>query len=159
MLWESKWIVYRKATARKAEQALDYLGRYTHRVAIADYRLLTLDRGMVTFLWRDRADKNTVKRLTLPVEQFIGRFLLHVLPHGLAKVRAFGWLAGRCKTATLAAIRATIRAKPPAYTPDDETPAARIFRLTGIDVRVCPCCKKGQLVYSNFLPPARDGPE
>jgi len=157
-LWQTPWIVYPKATARNAEQALDYLARYTHRVAISDHRLLKLENCRVTFAWRDRADQNQLKSLTLPTEQFIGRFLLHILPHGFAKVRAFGWLAGRTKTATLTAIRASLGAQPPAPPPTDETPVERILRLTGLDVTICPFCKTGHLVHVKPLHPTRDGP-
>jgi hypothetical protein len=157
-LWQTPWIVYPKATARNAEQALDYLARYTHRVAISDHRLLKLERGQVTFAWRDRSDQNQLKSLVLPEEQFIGRFLLHILPHGFAKVRAFGWLAGRTKTATLSAIRAALGAQVPASPQTDETPVERILRLTGVDVTICPFCKTGHLVHVKPLPPARDGP-
>ena len=113
-LWRSKWIVYPKATARNPEQALDYLGRYTHRVAISDHRILAVKDGHVSFSWRDRADGNSEKTTTIPCVDFIGRFLLHVLPKGFQKVRAYGWLAQRHKTATLAAIRAA-RAEPCAH--------------------------------------------
>lgn len=174
-LWQSKWIVYPKATAKNPEQALDYLGRYTHRVAISDHRILRIGSGPlcasapprenspsvgsshVTFAWRDRADANREKTLTIPAADFIGRFLLHVLPRGFQKVRAFGWLAHRHKTATLAAIRAHLGA-PPAAAPAGETPAARILRLTGVDVTLCPVCKAGHLSYVGELPRARDGP-
>ena len=91
----SKWIVYPKATARNPEQALDYLGRYTHRVAISDHRILAVKDDQVTFSWRDRADGNSEKTMTIPCVDFIGRFLLHVLPKGFQKVRAYGWLAQR----------------------------------------------------------------
>jgi hypothetical protein len=157
-LWQTPWVVYPKATARNPEQALDYLARYTHRVAISNHRLLTLAQGHVTFSWRDRSDQNRLKSLVLPADQFIGRFLLHILPHGFAKVRAFGWLAGRTKTATLAAIRTALGAQPPSSPPTDETSAQRILRLTGLDVTACPFCKTGHLVFILSLPPVRDGP-
>ena len=156
-LWQTKWIVYPKATARNPDQALDYLGRYTHRVAISDHRLLAVGHGEVTFAWRDRADGNTKKEMTLPCADFIGRFLLHVLPRGFQKVRAYGWLAPRHKTAALAAIRASLNAVAPPATPPDETPAECILRLTGVDVTRCPHCQ-GHLVYIAQLPPARAGP-
>ena len=157
-LWATPWVVYPKATARRPERALDYLGRYTHRVALGDHRLRALDQDTVTFDWRDRADGNTLKQLTLSTQDFIGRFLLHVLPHGFAKVRAFGWLAGRHKTATLAAIRAALKAPAPEPPPVAEKTAARILRLTGVDVTLCPRCKAGHLMAVAQLPPARAGP-
>jgi len=158
-LWATSWVVYPKATARRTEHALDYLGRYTHRVAIGDHRLRELQDGAVTFDWRDRADGNRLKQLTLPAEDFIGRFLLHILPHGFAKVRAYGWLAGRHKTATLKAIRAALHAVAPAPPPVGENTASRILRLTGVDVTRCPSCQVGRLIFVAQLPPARDGPQ
>jgi hypothetical protein len=156
-LWQSKWIVYPKATARNPEQALDYLGRYTHRVAISDHRILNVQDGQVTFAWRDRADDNRPKTLTIPVVDFIGRFLLHVLPRGFQKVRAYGWLSPRHKTPVLVTIRQQLNVVPPAA-PAIETPCERILRLTGVDVTKCPHCKQGHLDYIGQLPPARAGP-
>ena len=138
-------------------QALDYLGRYTHRVAISDHRILDVQNGQVTFTWRDRANGNTEKTLTIPAADFIGRFLLHVLPRGFQKVRAYGWLAQRHKTATLAAIRAYLGVQPPP-SPKDETAPERILRLTGVDVTRCPICAAGHLFYVGELPRSRDGP-
>ena len=158
-LWQSKWIVYPKATAKNPEQALDYLGRYTHRVAISDHRILSVQNNEVTFLWRDRSDDNKSKPLTIPVVDFIGRFLLHVLPRGFQKVRAYGWLSPRRKKTVLAAIRQQLVTAPPPAAPDQETPIERILRLTGIDVTKCPHCKQGHLDYIGQLPPARAGPQ
>jgi hypothetical protein len=157
-LWSTTWIVYPKATVGNPEHTVDYLGRYTHRVAISDHRLRELKDAAVTFDWRDRADGNKVKQLTLPVQDFICRFMLHILPHGFAKIRAYGWLSGRKKTATLAAIRAALKIQPPPAEPMDESTAERIARLTGVDVTLCPLCKNGQLIYLGRIHPARAGP-
>ena len=164
-LWQSDWIVYPKATARRPERALDYLGRYTHRVAISDHRIRAIRDGpstgagqaTVTFAWRDRADGNTEKEMTLPCADFIARFLRHVLPSGFQKVRAYGWLAPRRKAAALAAIRKALGAVPPSP-PPHETAPERILRLTGVDVTLCPVCKIGRLSCVGTLPPARAGP-
>ena len=157
-LWKTPWIVYPKATARKPEHSLDYLGRYTHRVAIGDHRLRALEGDALTFDWRDRTDGNKVKQMTLPVQEFVARFMLHILPHGFAKVRSYGWLAGRRKTATLAAIRTVLKAEVPVSPPTDESTVERIERLTGVDVMLCPLCKTGRLAYACRLPPSRAGP-
>ena len=157
-LWAVPWIVYPKATVSTTEHTLDYLSRYTHRVAISDHRLRALENGSVTFDWRDRADGNTVKQLTLPVEDFISRFLLHILPHGFSKVRSFGWLGGPKKAAVLAAIRQVLKAKTPPPPPEQETTQERILRLTGVDIKRCPHCGDGRLVPAGKLPPARAGP-
>ena len=168
-LWKCPWIVYPKATVAGAEHALDYLARYTHRVAISDHRILSLQDGQVTFAWRDRsspggyapagrADQNQLKTMTLPAEQFMARFLLHILPGRFAKIRYFGWLGARNKRKALTAIRAVLDADPPEVPPPDTTPAGRILRLTGIDVTRCPICKTGHLTCMTPLPRVRDGP-
>jgi hypothetical protein len=157
-LWDTTWIVYPKAASGNPEQTLDYLGRYTRRVAISDHRILAVKDGNVTFAWRDRADGNSEKTMTIPCADFIGRFLLHVLPKGFQKVRAYGWLAQRHKKATLAAIREALGAAAPAPLPEGETAPERILRLTGVDVTLCPVCKAGRLSCVGQLPRARDGP-
>jgi len=157
-LRQSKWVVYPKATAKNPEQALDYLGRYTHRVAISDHRILAVRNSEVTFAWRDRSDGNLSKTLTIPAADFINRFLLHVLPRGFQKVRAYGWLAPRNKKTALAAIRTSLGAPTPPATSDHETPVERILRMTGVDVTRCPVCSTGHLTCVGELPRARDGP-
>jgi len=104
----------------------------------------------------DRADGNSEKPMTIPCADFIGRFLLHVLPRGFQKVRAYGWLAQRHKTAALAAIRAALGAQPPP--PEDETAPERILRLTGVDVTRCPICGAGHLTCVGEIHRARAGP-
>jgi hypothetical protein len=98
-LYNKQWVVYPK------QHVLDYLGRYTHRVAISNNRILSVGEGRVTFSYRDRNDGNQVKPMTLDVDEFIRRFLLHVLPVGLMRIRAFGFLANRSKKHDLARCR------------------------------------------------------
>jgi hypothetical protein len=154
----TKWVVYPKATSGTPEQTLDYLGRYTHRVAVCDHRILDIRNGDVTFAWRDRADGNTQKAMTLTCGEFIGRFLLHVLPKGFQKVRAYGWLSPKDKALSLAEIRGALGAEPPPPPPQGESAPEQIMRLTGVDVVACPVCKAGLLVQAGLLPRARDGP-
>ena len=157
-LWEVNWVVYPKATSGTPEQTLDYLGRYTHRVAICDHRILDVKDGNVTFAWRDRADGNAQKTMPLTCGEFIGRFLLHILPKGFQKVRAYGWLSPKDKVLLLAAIRGALGAVPPPPPLAGESAPAQILRLTGVDVAACPICKAGHLVQVGLLPRARDGP-
>jgi len=157
-LWNVKWVVYPKATSGTPEQTLDYLGRYTYRVAVSDHRILDIRDGEVTVAWRDRADGNAQKTMPLTCGEFIGRFLLHVLPKGFQKVRAYGWLSPKTKALSLAAIRGALGAEPPASPPEGETAPEQILRLTGVDVTLCPACKAGRLVCAGLLPRARDGP-
>ena len=148
------WVVWPKRTAAGPEQALDYLGRYTHRVALADHRLLRFEAGQVTFAWRDRAHGNRRQTQQLPAAEFIQRFLYHVLPPGFQKVRYYGWLCPQKKTRVLPAIRGALgAAAPPPAAPVQETKAERILRLTGVDVRRCPQCGASALVYVGPLAP------
>jgi Putative transposase/Transposase zinc-binding domain len=99
-LHRKKWVVYLKHPFGGPEHVLKYLGRYTHRVAISNHRLVSFTDCQVTFRWRDSADHNKQKLLTLPVDEFLRRFLLHLLPEGFVRIRNFGFLANR-KRATL----------------------------------------------------------
>jgi hypothetical protein len=99
-LYRKDWIVYLKPPFGGPQFVLHYLGRYTHRVAISNHRLVSLADGQVTFRWRDSADHNKQKLLPLSVDEFLRRFLLHVLPQGFVRIRNFGFLANR-KRATL----------------------------------------------------------
>ena len=94
-LYIPRWVVYCKPAFGGPEQVLRYLGAYTHRVAISNRRFVALKDGKVTFRWRDSAHKNKKRLLTLPVDEFLRRFLLHVLPRGFVRIRHFGFLAGR----------------------------------------------------------------
>ena len=94
-LYRDNWVVHCKRPFGGPEQVLKYLGRYTHRVAISNHRLVSFENEVVTFTWRDRAHGNVEKKLSLPAEEFLRRFLLHVLPKGFVRIRNFGFLASR----------------------------------------------------------------
>ena len=100
-LFRTKWVVYSKRPFGGAQHALRYLGQYTHRVAISNHRLVSLADGIVTFRWRDSAHKNKKRLMALPVDEFLRRFLLHVLPPGFVRIRHFGFLAHRCRGTAL----------------------------------------------------------
>jgi hypothetical protein len=100
LLFRSPWVVYAKRPFGGAQHALRYLGQYTHRVAISNHRLVALADGMVTFRWRDSAHHNKRRLMTLPVNEFLRRFLLHVLPPGFVRIRYFGWMAHRRRGAS-----------------------------------------------------------
>ena len=99
-LFRQDWVVYLKRPFGGPEYVLHYLGRYTHRVAISNHRLVSLTDGQVTFRWRDSAHHNEQKLLSLSLDEFLCRFLLHILPKGFVRIRNFGFLANR-KRATL----------------------------------------------------------
>jgi hypothetical protein len=148
----NNWVGKLQPTAAGPEQAIEYLARYVHRVAIGDHRLLALEDGRVRFSYRDRRDGDRQKVKEIPAADFIQRFLYHILPDHFVKIRYYGWLAPTRKQETLAAIRAVLGATAPEPLPE-ETPAERILRLTGVDVRRCPHCDAPSLVYVGRLEP------
>ena len=148
-----EWVVYAKPPFAGPAQVLEYLGRYTHRVAISNERLVSVADGQVRFRWRDYAHGNRVKIMTLPAEEFLRRFLLHVLPGGFVRIRHFGFLANRGRADKLAVCRTLLAVPPPAGPPAPETVAALVHRLTGVDLTQCPVCHTGQLhVVALFRP-------
>jgi hypothetical protein len=104
-LSKSEWVVYAKPPFAGPEKVLDYVGRYTHRVAISNNRLLDIEAGQVSFRYKDYRDRSQQKTMTLSAEEFIRRFLLHVLPHGFHRIRYFGFLGNRYRREKLAQCR------------------------------------------------------
>jgi hypothetical protein len=146
------WVVYAKPPFGGPEQVLAYLGRYTHRIAIGNERLLDSENGSVRFRYRDYAHGNKTKVMRLPVEEFIRRFLLHVLPKGFMRIRHYGLLANRHRTEHLAACRTALDAPTPAPR-EVETVEAFLTRVLGTDVNRCPHCGQGRLHPIRALPP------
>jgi hypothetical protein len=149
------WVVYSKAPMAGPEQVLRYLGRYTHRVAIGDERILDVSDGHVTFAWRDRRHENRRERQRLPVAEFVRRFLLHVLPHSFVRIRHYGLLANAFKRVRLATARALLGAPAqPQPTPASEPEGWRelYMRITGRDPLACPVCRMGTLRFVALIP-------
>lgn len=143
-LFKQNWVVYAKAPFGSAEQVVSYLGRYTHRVAISNNRLVALQDGHVSFQWRDSRRGNKLDVMILKAEEFIRRFLLHVLPKGFMRIRHYGVLGNRCRKGQLSACRALLgQPEPPPRPP--ESVAELMHRLKGIDIDRCPHCQKGRL--------------
>jgi len=138
------WIVYAKRPFAGPEQVLDYLGRYTHRVALSNDRLVDHRDGCVRFRWKDYADHDRIKVLTLDADEFLRRFLLHVVPRGFMRIRHFGLLANRTRRATLTRCRDLLGQPPPADAPP-ESAAVLLLRLTGVDLARCPVCGEGRM--------------
>lgn len=133
------WCVYCKQPFSGTSGVFSYLGRYTHRVAISNNRIQEVTDTHTTFTWRDYADKNTTKAMTVENSEFIRRFLLHILPHGFTRIRHYGLYAPRNKATKLAACKKALGT--PA-TPEQprETTHDVLFRMLGRDVRLCPHC-------------------
>lgn len=168
-LYAAEWVVYCKAPFGGPEQVFAYLGRYTHRVAISNHRIRAFDDGRVTFAYRDYADGNSRKEMTVPAVEFLRRYLLHVLPRGFVRLRHYGLHASSNVGTKLARARALLAgaeqpvdaagavdvphapasaptAAAPVRAPAKEAWWETILRHTGVDVRACPQCKTGRLV-------------
>jgi len=139
-LYKIDWIVYCKHPFGNAQNVLDYLGRYTHRVAISNNRIVNCSDGKVVFTYRDYSDDNKQKVMTLSADEFIRRFLMHVLPGGFRKIRHFGLFASRNKGKIIKLCRRLTNTK---FTPRKETPEQRLERVFGKDYNLCPHCNIG----------------
>ena len=148
-----EWVVYAKRPFAGPQQVLEYVGRYTHRVAISNNRLLAMDAGQVTFRYTDYRDDHQRKTMTLTAGEFIRRFLLHVLPPRFHRMRYYGFLGNRHRTEKLARCRQLLGM---AATPSDTTPPPPDYRdqyeaLTGVSLRTCPLCHAGHMLVIETL--------
>jgi hypothetical protein len=135
------WVVYAKRPFGGPEQVLAYLGHYTHRVAIANSRLIAFANAQVSFRWRDYRHHHKTKVMTLAAHEFIRRFLLHTLPDGFHRIRHYGFLANGHRAAKLALIRQYLAASSPDATPQQPPDyRERYTQLTGHDLDLCPSC-------------------
>jgi hypothetical protein len=161
-LRQTEWVVYAKPPFGGPEQVLNYLGRYTHRVAISNNRLLAIDNGKITFHWRDYRHDRRQKIMTLEADEFIRRFLLHVLPDGFQRIRHYGFLSPRSRQAKLALCRQLLGAALTlaAVAPRQDKPDYRDLyeKLTGKSLRDCPICHRGQMVVIVVLPASDRAP-
>lgn len=162
-LRETEWVVYAKRPFGGPEQVLKYLARYTHRVAISNHRLVSMDDETVSFRWKDYADANTPKVMRVDGVEFVRRFLQHVLPSGFVRIRHFGFLANRCRDEKLARCRALLGAPLPVPTVElpDEPPIETIITERAVDgdagvvlgsPRCCPICRVGRMIVVETIP-------
>jgi hypothetical protein len=142
-LYKKKWIIDVRDPVKRPEHVLEYLARYTHRVAIANSRILALKDGMVTFNIKNRK-KNRTEQITITAVQFIRRFLLHSLPKRFVRIRHYGFLANRNRSANLSNIRQLMGLPDP---PKRQMASVEemMQQLTGTDITLCPCCQKGRM--------------
>lgn len=140
------WVVYAKRPFGGPEQVLAYLGRYTHRVAISNQRLISLSNGQVTFSWKDYREGQAHKAMTIPAQEFIRRFLVHVLPKSLVRIRYYGFLGNRVRRAKLQACRRLLNAPAQAENLKPVTAQDVLTRLLGRHPDRCPECDHGTLV-------------
>lgn len=151
----AEWVVYAKPPFGGADQVLAYLGRYTHRVAIANSRLLSFDNGEIAFKWKDYRHESQQKVMRLQADEFVRRFLLHVLPLGLQRIRQYGLLANCTRKFKLERCRDLLSVQAPLTPQTDEREdyRDRYQRLTGMSLRDCPACCKGQMIRFETLEP------
>jgi hypothetical protein len=156
-LYRKKWVVYCKPPFDGVQGVLQYLGRYTHRIAISNNRILNIRNDEVSLLWRDYADQNRQKIMTLKADEFIRRFLLHVLPSRYVRIRHCGLLANRKRKDTIALCRKILGdgQTPTKQNTRKETWQEQLLRICGIDVTLCPVCQKGRMCRIALLLPLR----
>jgi hypothetical protein len=151
------WVVYSKPPVAGANQVIDYLARYTHRIALSNERLVAMKEDQVTFRWKDRAHGNQEKVMRLGAVEFLQRFLLHVLPRGLVRIRHYGFLANAVRRREIGRCRELLH-HPATPLPMDparpETWQETLLRITGRDVTSCPRCKTGRMTDMAELPRA-----
>ncbi len=141
---QKKWNVYAKAPFGGPAQIIEYLGRYTHKVAITAHRILHIDNNVISFKYKDYADGNKEKIMTLPHAEFLRRFEQHILPKGFAKIRHAGYLHARDKMKRIRAV--CTRLQLPAPMKRVHTPVAlQLLLQTGKDITLCPVCRKGKM--------------
>jgi len=155
-LYKMEWVVYAKPPFKDPETLLDYLGRYTHRIAIGNHRILKMEDGEVFFGWRDYADGNKKKIMRLEASEFIRRFMLHVLPEKFVKIRYYGLLANRKRGSMLSQCR-RLFSDPikPKKKNDTETWQELLLRACGMDLTTCPFCKNGRMIKKEVIQPPR----
>ena len=157
----SDWVVfYAKAPFGGPDRVLDYLGRYTHRVAISNHRLKELKDSKVTFAYKDYKHEQRQKLMTVSADEFLRRFLLHVLPDSFQRIRHYGLLGNRHRAEHLARCRELLAMLPPVPQPTRNYRSC-CQQLTGIDPLRCPKCKNGIAVATNgtVLPSLRVAPD
>ena len=150
-LRKKSWVVYAKKPFGSPQTVLDYLGRYTHRVALSNDRILSAQNGQVTFTYRDRKDKDRLKSKTLEAQEFIRRFLLHVIPDGFVRIRHFGFLANRAKKHALPQCQKLLGLNPALPEIPNRSAHDLLLELTGIDLTRCPRCQKGTMIVVGEL--------
>jgi hypothetical protein len=156
-LYSKNWVVYAKQPFAGPRQVVKYLGRYTHRIAISNRRLKYLDATTVGFTYKDYADNNRVKQMSLPITEFIRRFISHILPRGFMRIRHFGLFANRDRTQAIQTCRHLLGLRCEPQAPSDSW-VALLNQLAHIGAQKCPCCNQGLLKMFHVIRPAHAPP-
>jgi len=156
-LYETNWVVHTEEPFKNPDSVIEYLARYTHKIAISNYRIKAIEDDEITFTYLDRADKNKKEIMRLPADKFISRFLMHVLPRGFCKIRHYGFLSTRIKQQCLAKISVNLKMKEQGSKP--KLTVKDVLSITkSIDPDLCPECKQGIMVCIQELPRLRGSP-
>ena len=155
---QADWVVYAKPPFAGPDQVLDYVGRYTHRVALSNDRLLDIEDGKVCFRWKDYRQNSRRKTMTLDAEEFIRRFLLHVLPDRFQRIRYYGLLGNRHRGEKLARCRALLGMPEPETDDMVKDYRDRCEELTGVSLWECPVCRHGRMIQVEVLEPGAPRP-
>lgn len=150
-LFAKPWVVFAKRPFGGPEQVINYLGRYTHRTAISNDRILSVDDKNVTFTWKDYSQDYKKQITTLAGEEFLRLFCQHISPHGFTRIRHYGFLSSAAKRKSLAKIRVSLKVKPPAASPEGKSWQQIVFERMGITPGVCKCCG-GEMVVIQSMP-------
>ena len=150
-LYSKKWVVYIQKPIKNPEYVLEYLGRYTHRVAISNYRIVSVKDGEVTFKYKNRKTSQAMF-CTITAIEFVRRFLLHALPTGFMRIRHFGFLSNRHKAENIRKIKLFLGQSAEPDKDVKQSIEEMMLKLTGIDITLCPCCKKGKMQVVAELP-------
>ena len=149
-----RWNTFAKKPFSGPAEVLKYIGRYTHRVAISNHRLLSIDGGKVSFEYKDYKDEAKLKIMTVPAQEFIRRFLLHVLPKGYHKIRMFGFLANGCRAKNVAKVRNLVLKSRSLLDFSDEIVEEVIKSLETYLIGQCPKCEKGVMRIKGTIEPS-----
>jgi hypothetical protein len=151
-LHRKDWVVYSKRPFAGPRTVLDYLGRYVFRIAISNERIRYVTGGMVTFSYRDRKDGNRKKDMTLPADEFIRRFLTHVLPDSYTRIRHYGFLATRNRKSNIACVKRLLGVSPGNYECTEKSIQEIMLEVTGKDIFKCPRCRSGTMTLDRIIP-------
>ena len=151
-LYKEDWVIYSKKPFAGPEKVLDYLGRYTFRIAISNERIRGVKDGKVTFTYRDRRDGNQKKEATLEASEFIRRFLLHVLPGSFTRIRHFGFISNRNRKENIACLKKLLGVPDKTCESPEKSLEELMLELTGKDISKCPRCRIGVMALHHLIP-------
>jgi hypothetical protein len=156
-LFDKDWVVNSKPGFKGKASVMEYLGRYTHKIAISNYRLKSIENGRITFTYRDRKKGDIKLPMSLPIVEFLRRFSQHILPKYFVKIRHYGILSSRVKKQKLLLIRKALD-QPTPVKKDKMTLAQVVLETTGVDLTICTSCKEGKMIVFKVIHPSRGSP-